>query len=118
MQVRVRAAASATRHAAAPLRDRRTGRMVALIRPGPVSKTPPADELDLVVVVAPALRAAGEVDALEEGAREVVAEREGERAWCPPEAHLGLEVVHPEEGLTGSRGIGDQGAGDGRPIGV
>src|SRR2546430_13286984 len=60
-------------------------------------EAPPADELDLVVLVVSALRSAVAIDALEVGVREVVAERERKGAGRPPEADLRLEVVHAEE---------------------
>src|SRR5438105_8988934 len=79
------------------------------------SKAPPADELDLVVLVVSALRSAAEVDALEIGVREVVAQCEGEGTGRPPEAPLGLEVVHAEElppRRARVRGVVEQGPGD------
>src|SRR5712664_1150664 len=79
-------------------------------------EAPPRDELDLVVLVVPALRPARDADALEVGVREVVAEREREGPRRPPDARLGLEVVDAEEGPTRARGIGDERPGDRRPI--
>src|SRR2546426_209837 len=81
-------------------------------------EAPPADELDLVVLVVSALRSAAQVDALEVGAREVVAERKREGAGRPPEADLGLEVIHAEEFLCGARRVVEQRAGDRRPFGL
>src|SRR5260370_35470439 len=71
-------------------------------------EAPPRDELDLVVLVVPALRPVRDAAALEVGVREVVAEREREGPRRPPDARLGLEVVDAEEGPTRARGIGDE----------
>src|SRR5207253_2902356 len=83
------------------------------------SEAPPADELDLVVLVVSALRPAAGIDALEVGAREVVAQCEREGAGRPPETGFGLEVVHTEEVLSrGAQGVGEKAAGDRRPVAI
>src|SRR3989442_11513184 len=72
---------------------------------GSCSEAPPADELDPVVLVVSALRPAAEIDALEGGAREVVAHRESEGAGRPPAADLGLELFPPPLCWTCSRNV-------------
>src|SRR6266446_9920162 len=78
-------------------------------------EAPPADELELVVLVMGARGAgAGRIDIAEVGFREVPAEGEREGARRPPETNLRLPVVDAEEGRAGR--IGDKTAAHDRPI--
>src|SRR6266850_3918381 len=72
-------------------------------RPSAVTlEAPPADELELVVLVVAARGAgAGRVDIAEVGFREVPAEGEREGARRPPETDFGLPVVDAEEVRAG-----------------